>query len=238
MLKVRIKFAKTGCMKYVGHLDIMRFFQKAIRRSQLPIRYSEGFNPHQIMSFAAPLGVGLTSEGEYLDIDLKEEVPSREALCRLRETMVDGMEVLQFRYLPEDAANAMASVAAASYRLRYKHPQQFPFSLEQLLEAKCQFYDDAVTITIVKQTKKGQRELDLKPLIYDFSIGSDAEGIYFDLLLSTGSVDNIKPELVMQHFLATLDVVPDDHEFFIHRIDLLTRLNEDLCSLGEIGYDK
>ena len=97
MLKVRIKFAKTGCMKYVGHLDIMRFFQKAIRRSQLPIRYSEGFNPHQIMSFAAPLGVGLTSEGEYLDIDLKEEVPSREALCRLRETMVDGMEVLQFR---------------------------------------------------------------------------------------------------------------------------------------------
>ena len=71
VLKARIKFCKYGSMKYIGHLDIMRYFQKAIRRSGLPIKYSEGFNPHQIMSFAAPLGVGITSDGEYMDIELK-----------------------------------------------------------------------------------------------------------------------------------------------------------------------
>ena len=102
-MKVRIKFSKSGSMVYIGHLDIMRYFQKAIRRSGLPIKYSEGFNPHQIMSFAAPLGVGLSSSGEYMDIELKEFVPSQEALQRLQATMVDGMEVTSFRYLPDNA---------------------------------------------------------------------------------------------------------------------------------------
>ena len=58
MMKIRIKFRKYGTMKFIGHLDVMRYFQKAIRRSEVNIRYSEGFSPHQIMSFAAPLGVG------------------------------------------------------------------------------------------------------------------------------------------------------------------------------------
>ena len=67
-MKVRIKFSKQGNLRFVGHLDMMRYFQKAFRRSELPISYSEGFSPHQIMSFAAPLGIGMTSEAEYVDI--------------------------------------------------------------------------------------------------------------------------------------------------------------------------
>ena len=65
-MKIRIKFAKYGTMKFIGHLDMMRFFQKAIRRADIDIKYSEGFSPHQIMSFAAPLGVGIESRGEYM----------------------------------------------------------------------------------------------------------------------------------------------------------------------------
>ena len=76
-------------MLYVGHLDLMRFFQKAVKRADLDIKYSEGFNPHQIMSFALPLGVGLTSVGEYMDIDIKTEIPSSEGIKRLNETMVE-----------------------------------------------------------------------------------------------------------------------------------------------------
>ena len=62
-MKIRIKFSKQGAMKFIGHLDTMRYFQKAMRRADVDIRYSEGFSPHQIMSFAAPLGVGLTGSG-------------------------------------------------------------------------------------------------------------------------------------------------------------------------------
>ena len=66
-MKIRVKFSKHGAMKFIGHLDIMRYFQKAIRRAEIPIVFTEGFSPHMVMSFANPLGVGLTSDGEYLD---------------------------------------------------------------------------------------------------------------------------------------------------------------------------
>ena len=82
-MKIRIKFSKQGNMRFIGHLDIMRYFQKAMRRADVDIRYSEGFSPHQIMSFAAPLGVGLTGSGEYLDI----EVLSTESSGRLVERL-------------------------------------------------------------------------------------------------------------------------------------------------------
>jgi radical SAM-linked protein len=237
-MKVRIKFAKGGCMKYVGHLDIMRYFQKAVRRSGLPIKYSEGFNPHQIMSFAAPLGVGITSEGEYMDIELKEALPSQEGLERLQETMVEDMEILQFKYLPEGAKNAMSSVTAASYTLTYKKPENFPFSLAELTHQKQLFFDDAASIPIVKKTKKGQREMDLKPLIYEFSIRHDENlGLAFDLMVSCGSVDNIKPELVMTTFMGSMGRASEEQAFFIHRRDMFTTIDEHFVSLGEVGHD-
>ena len=69
----RIRFAKYGVVKFIGHLDVMRYFQKVIRRSELPVKYSLGFNPHQIMSFAQPLGVGITSDGEYMEVEFEDE---------------------------------------------------------------------------------------------------------------------------------------------------------------------
>ena len=111
-MKIRIKFSKQGNMKFIGHLDIMRYFQKAMRRAEVNIRYSEGFSPHQIMSFAAPLGVGLTGSGEYLDIEVLSTESSCEMTRRLNEVMVEGMEVLSYKKLPDDAANAMSLVAA------------------------------------------------------------------------------------------------------------------------------
>lgn len=237
-MKVRIKFAKTGVMKYIGHLDIMRYFQKAIRRSGLPIKYSEGFNPHQIMSFASPLGVGITSEGEYMDIELKEEVSCKEVLDKLQSTMVDGMEICKVMYLPDKVPNAMSSLAAAKYVLTYKHPENFPYSVEELQSAKEQFFDQADTISIVKKTKKGERELDLKPLIYEFDIMQRQDVVEFHLFVSTGSVDNIKPELVLQHFFATLDCPLEENAFFIHRVDMFAQGEEGFISLGDVGYEK
>ncbi len=82
-MKVRVKFSKYGVMKFIGHLDIMRYFQKAMRRAEIPAAYSQGFSPHMIMSFANPLGVGLTSDGEYFDIELEESISSEIAIGRL-----------------------------------------------------------------------------------------------------------------------------------------------------------
>ena len=87
-MKARIKFRKYGIMRFIGHLDVMRYFQKAMRRADIPIAFTGGYSPHMIMSFAQPLGIGVTSDGEYLYIELKEPVASDEAVKRLNQVMV------------------------------------------------------------------------------------------------------------------------------------------------------
>ena len=93
-MKVRIKFSKEGSLKFIGHLDTMRYFQKALRRAKLPVAYSEGFSPHIIMSFAAPLGVGITSSGEYFDVQFTQEMSTTEISQRLNATMAEGIRVI------------------------------------------------------------------------------------------------------------------------------------------------
>lgn len=92
-MKIRIKFSKQGATKYIGHLDLMRYFQKAMRRADIAIRYSEGFSPHQIMSFAAPLGLGLTGSGEYLDIEVTAASSSAEMEERLNAVMAEDIKI-------------------------------------------------------------------------------------------------------------------------------------------------
>ena len=99
-MKVRIKFRKYGVMKFIGHLDVMRYFQKAMRQGRDPDRiYRTGYSPHMIMSFAQPLGLGVTSEGEYLDIELAGDITSEDAVRQLNQTMADGIDVVSFRQI-------------------------------------------------------------------------------------------------------------------------------------------
>ena len=105
--EVRIKFAKTGHMKFVGHLDTMRYFQKAIRRAELPVAFSGGYSPHMIMSFAAPLGVGTTSLGEYFDMELTETVPTKEIEDRLNAVMAEGVSICSARQVEDGKASTL-----------------------------------------------------------------------------------------------------------------------------------
>ena len=104
-MKVRIKFAKYGAVKFIGHLDVMRYFQKAIRRAEIDIAYSEGFSPHQIMSFASPLSVGHTSEGEYFDIEVNSFTTEEDVQKRLQSVMVEGFDILKVKLLSEGEGN-------------------------------------------------------------------------------------------------------------------------------------
>ena len=119
-MKARIKFRKYGVMRFIGHLDVMRFFQKAMRRANIPIAFTGGYSPHMIMSFAQPLGVGLTSDGEYLDIELTESISSEDAVRQLNEVSVEGIEILSFVQISDEKkASGMTIVAAAR---SYKSP--------------------------------------------------------------------------------------------------------------------
>ena len=99
-------------MKFVGHLDTMRYFQRAIRRAGIDISYTTGFSPHPIMSFALPLGVGVESEGEYFDIQVNSTDSSEHSIKFLNEQMAEGIEILSYRQLPDDAKKSMSLVEA------------------------------------------------------------------------------------------------------------------------------
>lgn len=196
-MKVRIKFAKSGAMRFIGHLDIMRYFQKAIRRADIDVAYSEGFSPHQIMSFAAPLGVGLTSNGEYLDIEIKTHAGAEDMKQRLNKVMVEGMEILAVTMLKEDAKNAMASVAAAEYTVRFRQGYEPGFDWPKRL---MEFYHSP-SIMVTKKTKKSEMSLDLKPYIYQLSLQETEKAPVIRMLVNASSSGNVKPGLVMEAFL-------------------------------------
>ena len=202
-MKIRIKFSKQGNMRFIGHLDIMRYFQKVMRRADINIRYSEGFSPHQIMSFAAPLGVGLTGSGEYLDIEVLSTDSSAEMVSRMNATMAEGMQVISYKLLPDDAVNAMSLVAACDYtvRLRDGYAEKLGVSNETFAAGLVSFIENG-NLEIVKKTKKGEKLMDLKPYIYEYAAKED--GAIF-LKLSSGSATNIKPELVLEAYCKSLD---------------------------------
>lgn len=203
-------------MKFIGHLDIMRFFQKAIRRADIDIRYSGGFSPHQIMSFAAPLGVGIESQGEYLDIEVNSMTSTEEMKNALNQTMVPGIEIVSVTVLPDSVKNAMASVAAAAYRIACKEGS---FPIENM-EQKLQEFYAKEQILVTKETKKSVLELDLKPGIYELKMLDDE--IY--MLVDASSSGNIKPTMVLDAFCDYCQVKLAPYSYQVTRIDTYTNL--------------
>ncbi len=222
-MKIRIKFRKWGSMKFIGHLDMMRYFQKAIRRAGIDICYSEGFSPHQIMSFAAPLGVGITSDGEYFDIEVNSSPSTEAAIKALNETMVEGVEVIGYVRLLDHAKTAMAIVAAADYKLSIKEGYSLPYAASEWSAMVKEYFAGAESFVIVKQTKKSEREVDLKPLVYDFNVQEEESGPGFFLKVSTGSVDNIKPELVLASLFKICGLEYNEDAMQIHRMEVYAR---------------
>jgi len=210
-LKVRIKFSKHGPIRFIGHLDVMRYFQKAMRRSEIDIAYTTGFSPHQIMSFAAPLGVGLESNGEYMDVELNSMVSSADIVERLNAVGAEGIKVLSAKVLPDNAGNAMASVAAADYTIRFREGRETKFDYKSALK---DFYAKE-QILVTKETKKNTLEVDLKPGIYKLEIREDA--IY--MLVDASSSGNIKPAMVIDAFMAENNEILQENAFTVTRED-------------------
>jgi radical SAM-linked protein len=234
-LRIRIKFRKYGVMKFIGHLDMMRYFQKCIRRAGIDIAYSEGFSPHQIMSFAAPLGVGATSDGEYLDIEVLSTKSSGQSLQALNETMAEGVEVVSYRRLKGSDKKAMSIVAAADYELYVKEGYEVP-DVDYEAAVK-EFYEKPDEILITKQTKNGEKAMDLKKLIYEFKVLRKEGKPVFYLKVCTGSTDNVKPQIVLEAFFGFLGAEYNPPAIQIHRKDVYGMEQGKIVSLGEMGED-
>ena len=233
-MKIRIKFRKYGNLKFIGHLDVQRFFQKAVRRAGIDVAYTTGFSPHQIMSFAAPLGVGLESNGEYMDMEVNSFSGSKDMVDRLNAASAEGIEVLSAKILPENAGNAMASVAAAGYTIRFREGREPDFDWKSALPA----FFAKESIPIVKETKKSTIEMDLKPGIYTLEVRND-NCIY--MLLDASSSGNIKPGMVIDAFMQENGTVLKENALLITREETYTNTGSaeqaKFVPLDEIGEE-
>lgn len=233
-LKIRIKFEKLGNMRFIGHLDIMRYFQKAMRRADIPIKYSEGFSPHQIMSFAAPLGMGLEGFGEYMDIELEDEkiggLSSLKAIEKLNDNMCEGMRVLSFLRLPENVKNAMSIVSYANYSCILESSLDisiFEAAIKELLDMK--------EIFIEKKSKNDKlKSVDIRPLINELSVKKDGENIKLYMYIAQGSANNLKPEFVLEVLSKTESL---QGGFKVYRIQRLNMYDSEHIGLEEYGEE-
>ncbi|MGN0394072.1 MAG: TIGR03936 family radical SAM-associated protein, partial [Coprococcus sp.] len=201
--------------------DVMRYFQKTIRRAGIKVSYSKGFSPHQIISFAAPLAMCITSDGEYFDGEFDEISTSSEMVEALNKYGVDEMKVSECVLLPEDAKNSMSVVAASDYLISfYAFDDEHAASEGKKEQAVCilnslKTFLEQEEIIILKKTKKSEKEENIKPGILDIEIRDNS--IY--MLLSTGSNYNLKPELVMEALYKYADLPYNFFDFRIHRIE-------------------
>lgn len=226
-MKVRVKFEKVGAMKFIGHLDFMRFFQKAMRRAQIPVAFSGGYSPHMIMSFASPLGVGMTTCGDYFDMELKEPIASETAVTQINQAMVEGVKVLSFLQIPEEKKHsAMSIVAAADYLVNITEGD-LPTDWEQRTETFMQQNE----IPIQKKTKRSEQEVDIRPMIYKF-VPQDG-GIFMQV--AAGSAANLKPGLVMEAFCKYLNVDPQQIRISNHRLEMYADVKDRLVTLESLG---
>ncbi|MDS1029410.1 TIGR03936 family radical SAM-associated protein [Bacillota bacterium LX-D] len=195
-MRVRIRFAKGNQVRFISHLELMKTFERAIRRARIPIAFSEGFNPHPKMSFATALAVGVTADTEYLDLELRQEMSPEEVWQRLRQNLPEGFRILSSHLVNSKTPPLMSIVAAAEYEVKVKliteqHKAQIDQAIEHLLEQD--------SVTIVKKGKKGLQNKEIRAGIFQLECLAVENGwATFKMFVQAGSKCNIRPEEVLR----------------------------------------
>ncbi len=180
----RAVFERRGATSYIGHLDLMRVFERAIRRAELPILYTQGYNPRPIMVFALPLGVGVNTEGDYVDVAMSVPVNSCEFTEKVNDMLPKGIKILKAVSLPEQKDSLMSLVTAADYRIIAKNigdvaPDMLKFD----------------SIMTTKKSKGKEISVDIRNLIYDVT-GINEDEIM--LKVAAGSSNNLRPDIFLR----------------------------------------
>ncbi|MBR6253611.1 MAG: TIGR03936 family radical SAM-associated protein [Clostridia bacterium] len=213
----RLKFEKREEVKYIGHLDMMRTFTRCIKKTNLPIKFSSGFNPRVQIAFALPLAVGVTSESEYMDLELNGEPEVEEVLKELKKVMPEGFKMLTCEKL-DKPKSLMSLVQEAIYEVNVL------VNLDDINDtiAKVKEEFDKEQLLVTKQSKNGQEEeIDIKPLIIDYKVEEITYSSFCITVHSfAGSKKNLNPNFIMEviYKAITKDAVED---YNIHRKELI-----------------
>ncbi|NLM75732.1 MAG: DUF2344 domain-containing protein [Clostridiaceae bacterium] len=201
MAKVlRFRFTRGPQLKYLSHLDVLRVFERALRRSQLPVEYTQGFNPRMRIVFGLPMSTGLTSEAEYADIVLQKDVTCDDFVSILNENMPAGMEILEAVELTGQD-NIMKQIEAALYSIIIETDKSEDEINSMISEI---FSQDE--LKVMKRTKRGVRPVNIRPLIYKLEAVEKGNNV-FELIafVSAGLDNNLRADLLMEAIIEKYD---------------------------------
>ena len=188
-MRMIAEFEKMGRMSWFSHLDLQNTMQRALRRAQLPVVYSQGFNPHVLTSFATALSVGCQSRGEVMEVEMAGEISPEEFAEKLNACLPDGLKVRRCASVPDSAPALMAKVAEAGYDITAPNAD-----LTQAVEA----FLKAEEVMVEKRSKTKTRLVNIRPMVHEITCAFDGKDSRLSMVLEQTNANALKVELVMQ----------------------------------------
>ena len=213
-MRMIVRFGKNPRLRFISHLDLQRFFQRALNRTGLPIAFSQGFNPHPVMAFASALALGWTSEYEVLDIKLGAPIGRKHAEDAMRAALPVDLPVMSVKMVDDKTPSLMPMVCASEYRIENSGVTQ---------EMIDKFLAETEVMAI-RKTKSGEREINIRPLAYALELDN---GVLTATLALTDK-DTLKPDLLVRTLTGA-----DNEEMRIHRAALLAEKDDKMVPLME-----
>lgn len=196
-MRVRITFTKQNALRYIGHLDLHQLWERAIRRADLPLAYSQGFHPQPKISLAAALPLGFSSRGEVLDMRLKENMSVEDISKRLSDNLPVDIKITNIEEVEENLPALQTQVLSASYNVQLTEPverSELMRRVESLMMSE----------SIIRE-RRG-KQYDLRPLIEMISVITEVNGsVWLKMTLAAREGATGRPEEV----LLTLDIEPE-----------------------------
>ncbi len=203
--RLRITYSRGTQVQYVGHLDMMRFWERVLRRSRAPISYSEGFTPHAQIAMVAPLSVGMSGKAELIDVFLAEPMPPGEFRVRLQEALPAGVEIIAVDEVPVGEPSLQSQLRAVEYAITLQ-PDVDAAEVERRIVALLA----AESVPWVHRREKQTKEYDLRPLVQDLRLEHHAGGAVLHARLKaeesgTGRADQLAAALELSDCIAHME---------------------------------
>lgn len=194
---LRFRFSRGEGLKYIAHLDVLRLFERSIKRAKLPVAYTQGFNPRQKMVFGLPMSIGLTSDSEYADIELTEDMEPDVFIDTINKYLPDGIRVDKAVAMTSKN-NIMNQITAARYEIVFETEKAMShFDIDSLVH----MFLSKEEITVMKKTKKGPRATNIRPWVYSLSAHKKDINIFvLEAFLSAGTENNLRADLLLEAF--------------------------------------
>ena len=226
---IRVKFKKEGDMIYISHLDLQKLLQRAFRRANVELSYSQGFNPHPKMSYGNALALGTESYGEYVDIEIEEEIGVEEFLSRINNELPNGIEFVKAEEIDPKTPSLASTIEYGEYLFNIGLDN--PLSKE-FIKSRITDFMNQEEIMITKKNKKGKIvESNIRPMIKFFDILSlDDNNLTLIATIATGSKANLNTNIFIPKVLEMLDIDMDPLDVDILRRDLYVVEDGELVS--------